>query len=204
MFGSDFKVSLNLFSLQKFSNSQFTTLKCFLCISRISNTLLNTLRWTSNCSYFSCHLFRELSEIIVENESIMLESQQSDCWYFLPYIHPGDHCISLFYTQKSLELHPTPGHLPDPLPPLLAAIVFGFGKTSVPIFVLYYPLYAHVFIIFDKRKRIYGAYQNIELAPHFYDTILFFLSLNSKTINTSTFSILNNRYLQKHDTTTYH
>ena len=33
LFWSDFKVSLNLFSLQKFSNSQFTTLKCF---SRIS------------------------------------------------------------------------------------------------------------------------------------------------------------------------
>ena len=33
LFWSDFKVSLNLFSLQKFSSSQFTTLKCF---SRIS------------------------------------------------------------------------------------------------------------------------------------------------------------------------
>ena len=43
--------------------------------SRISNTLLNTrdyLRWTSNCCYFSCYLFRKLSKIIVENVSITL------------------------------------------------------------------------------------------------------------------------------------
>ena len=33
LLGSDFKVILYLFSLQKFSNSQFTTFKCF---SRIS------------------------------------------------------------------------------------------------------------------------------------------------------------------------
>ena len=51
-----------------------------------------------------------------------------------------------------------------------------------------------------KKERLHGAYWNTELATHFYDRINIILSsLNSKKINTSIFSILNNRYLQKHE-----
>ena len=60
----------------------------------------------------------------------------------------------------------------------------------------------HVFIIFGKSKeRLHGAYWNIDLATCFYDTINIILSsVNSKKINTSIFSILNNSYdLQKHE-----
>ena len=179
MFGSDFKVSLNWFSLQKFSNSQFTTLKCFLCISRISNTLLNTcnyLRWTSNCSYFSCHLFHELSEILVENESIMLESQKSDCWYFLPYIHPSHHHISVFYTQKSWGLHPTPGHLPDPLPPSPSCNRFWLWENqSAHICSVLSPV-ARFYYFWQKKKNLWSLPKHWIGSTFLWHNIIFFVT----------------------------
>ena len=69
MFRSNFV--LYLFSLQKFSNSQFTTLKCFSCNS-VQGFQINSYSCLFEINYFFCYLLRKLSEIIVENKSITL------------------------------------------------------------------------------------------------------------------------------------
>ena len=103
-------------------------------------------------------------------------------------------------------LHKNVVILPNPNQSIVChSIMDAVSEDTLPIF--YYKMLAchlqspNMHIMFSlflvkKKERLHGAYWNIELNTHFYDTINIILSsLNSKKINTSIFSIFNNRYL---------
>ena len=60
-------------------------------------------------------------------------------------------------------------------------------------------IYIMFWLFLAKEKKDFMELTETLIWLHIYDTINILSSLNSKKINTSIFSILNNRYLQKHE-----